>query len=1002
MIKGEVDTADMDKIAAVYCGERTSAIDAPLTEKRGAEFGGPAGGIHACTRGYCIYPQSTDNKCVAFEGSLLRHVESIWQLEGSVCTYFSTQDCASGSALITIDSSVGDYTPYLGPLQEELAGFYCSVIPTSSARSVPVEARAVYPGPGVVKACDHFGGSVRCEEARSINDACVTLSFAGNIDKVLQFKGAICLYFENRNCARTGTMVTVDSIKKDYYLSLAGNWGKRMKAFECKLSPNGHGYNQGPGSPGGSNEKYANDIVAFQESAIISLQARGEEHSATIESRSGKPGLIKTCRDYDGGEGCVWQKSPANECVQLVKAGHIKSLVQFEGAVCYYFAASDCTGFVWILDSTKGDNYPLLENDAGKKMSPFRCKPGRKSLKNEEGPEGPGGKQLLRARADDIAAFQESEITSLEAHDGDPEIDYRGFIRFCKTEVGCASVFALNACRTFEGPYHHGIDRVYQEAGAICKYFKEDCSEPSAAVVIDSRAGLYIGDLGGHGHELEQVLCRLEPWAAKGDEKAGINIIVKTEAPKAEHPAEKRDAIDVATSPTTIDRTSQPGDVTICRGEYFRGVCNIFNAMNRCVALSKEVQRHGRSIKQAKGALCTFYEARNGKYCGKDIGHLIFQGERNKDIEWNIVGPEYADYVTSVECQPFDSALQIPEDVPEVFLDEQDAVQISMEKRDVVAGPHAASTQELEPGYIAVCTKKDLIDCGGFRTMDRCTELSKTDGTRKNVSFLQQGKGATCYYYADEQDHSTVRLKLDSPLWDLTWEKVPQADSESITRVCCSPLPYQKVGAPAEQPGNSASSLMPRSNVHVQRELGNPGDVKSCVRGVWKFCQRLEAMGQCRQMTYSTSLPANQIWQAAGAICDYYSIAESGCHGDRYSLVTTKSEWTVDTDNWPFLPRWVQCFVPNSAEAHKAMQIDGAEVHSPEDTPTSSLSQRDMWTGWVRVNSQEELSGKSQDLNIGTDVEACGHLVESVLWNVQSIYQWEGKRRLREFIRIKH
>jgi hypothetical protein len=150
-------------------------------------------------------------------------------------------------------------------------------------------------------------------------------------------------------------------------------------------------------------------------------------------------------------------------------------------------------------------------------------------------------------------------------------------------------------------------------------------------------------------------------------------------------------------------------------------------------------------------------------------------------------------------------------------------------------------------------------------------------------------------------------------------------------------------------------------------------------------------MGQCREMTYSTRLPANQIWQAAGAICDYYSITESGCHGDRYALVTTKGEWTVDTDSWPFLPGWVQCFLPKSAEAHEAMQTDGTEVHSPEDTPTSTLSLREKWTGWVRVNSQEELSGKSQDLYIGTNIEACGHLIESVNGHVESIYQWEGK-----------
>lgn len=566
-----------------------------------------------------------------------------------------------------------------------------------------------------------------------------------------------------------------------------------------------------------------------------------------------------------------------------------------------------------------------------------------------------------------------------------------------------------------------------------------------------------------------------------------------TEPRKSIHEISQGGANALKTTRTSATTLSSPGDIAICSKDFFYGDCTYFNALgNVCVILPKEIQRHARSIHQAKGAICTYHAVYNGKYCGEDIGYLIQQGEHDKDTVLNLVAPTYSDYITSVTCRRIDSAAMETPELTEVFLEKRDDatfgavseilgtpgavkaftaerfqgnynlvnamntcvaltqgrtwkharsiiqyqgglctyytdehgcssprmiagtpfhdeempildpfvadfithircepygatqaafVQFVGEtegKRDAVDGPHSAAYDEHTPGSVEICTNDDLKgSCASFETLNKCTELSET---RKAVHSLRQGLGATCEYHADAQNRSTVHFKLDSPLWESYWPKVPQVDAESIARVCCVPFTYKDPNPkpPTEQTKESRSS----KTSDAMQSAPSSGLVlvsaQESLAGSTQLVSTVNDDNNCAPLHNQFFWHLYSLRQYKGAVCTYW---QYNCGNLSHE---NKPLFTVDSRNgdivYDKIPEgygenrhkvsYIRCNRYSAATSDSAESWQDASPDTRELSSTSSsgstLACRAKYTGWVRVTSQEQYTGKLQDMEVET------------------------------------
>jgi hypothetical protein len=847
----------------------------------------------------------------------------------------------------------------------KIAAVYCGdrdadVDATRSKRGDDTQLLAP-PSLGNITICQVNGNGV-CETLVA-QDECVPFSeeFSHNIRKIHQDARLYCKYYDS-SCDRISPILTFDSRDKAKDLKLPQELWNSLGSVRCR------------------SRFWADDA--------------GDQAAAVVESRTDAivakyPGQARLCYQRpSGGQDCWLPRAHAN-CIAMV-GGWYKGVdfiaPQFAGAVCYYYSTPNCrpdTMFMYI-DTTDGDRYPYLgfDRELGHQIAGMQCRitgPGdKRSLA--------GGPHTFKGLHAPAAAPLSPRVEKAQAPG-----DYRGHIMFCKNEYSCSNVFALNACQTFSRPFHHSLDSVWQDQGAVCKYFRWDCSEVTPVVTVDTREGNYNGNLDGFGHDIGQVLCRSGDWGVKdrGELRITANATASVPAPK------KHDTIEVASrtvirddaaSESVSDMVPRPGDVNACHAERHQGNCDYVNAMHVCIAFTEgRAWNFTRSIIQYQGALCTYYSGEHD--CS---GEVMIAASPNEDMYLPIVDPYVANYLTHVKCEPYGSKeaafVHTINDHGDIAPQQED----TKAKRDIDDTTTGTVSGTLaRPGDVKACSSADFQgNCDYFNAMNSCVALSKS-GAWKNIQSLVQYAGAACEYYEGDSGcpDGTARLGIGAPREDY---KIPNLDINltEITHVQCKP--YGKMEhaivrfmSPSSLPVGE-KRLIPGISTNSVNDDPKPGHVGVCTEDYFNgYCGGFDTLDKCTALSQEdgTWKSVHSFYQNQGATCFYYS-NEHGC---------SDVQLRIDSPLWDFEWEMVPDALANSmTHVRCTTYIDDAASRrvSRDDTPSTSAYDKPSRPGDVKVCSLPDFQGNCEYVNAMDTCTAFSQ--DGASGNVQSLVQYAG------------
>ncbi|KAF2819843.1 hypothetical protein CC86DRAFT_471920 [Ophiobolus disseminans] len=533
------------------------------------------------------------NRCFTLDSPLYKNIHS-YHVTDMVCNFMGTDKCDENT-LVTTDARGADVWGYVDPagaekFSDKITSVYCgdralvSGATTDAGLNRREEDNNLYAlgGAGETNIC--MGTDIMCVTL-SANGACVTIPgpIAQSVRSIHQSPGAVCKYY-NKDCQRE--LISVNSKSGWMNMWVTFDVGDHISTVEC-------------------NGGWLTDTEN------TALEAR------TNDIASSWPGHVHATTKFNGSPGSVGMDA-LGHCHRFPDGFGMNTdaIMQSEGAYCTYYSTFYCAwgSVVLRVDSRRSDTYPYLgpASVIGHQIAGVHCiVPGRGSQTGVTTyPASPTSEEESRSFSGERrAADLQTSSTALGAMDTSMGTDYSGYIMFCKHPFGCSNFVALNACREFEKQFNHGLDTVWQEKGAVCKYFRFDCSEVKPVFVVDSRNGNYNGDLDGYGHDVGLVLCRTD-WPNE-QRSSGPNTIVVDAANSAVKP-KRRSTIDgISTRSENVEAPAldhPPGEVTVCSEPDWLGVCDTFNAMGRCIAIPQETTwRHVRSIVQAKGAFCGYY-----------------------------------------------------------------------------------------------------------------------------------------------------------------------------------------------------------------------------------------------------------------------------------------------------------------------------------------------------------------------------------------------------------
>jgi hypothetical protein len=288
-----------------------------------------------------------------------------------------------------------------------------------------------FPNPGDLFLCsqDNFKGTCTYENAQG---KCRAVGKAAK-KSVIQYKGAICTYHNGDDCSNE--IFSLDSMNGDYTRATLPSNYQSFGSFRC--APQHWQAN-------------TSEVVAKSQTGV------------TFPN----PGDLFICKDENFLGGCTYENA-WNRCRDV--PGTHKSMIQYNGAMCTYFAGGDCSKYnrLYLMYSISGrktmDHLPEHMHSFGS----FYCEPQHEWNSNTD------------AKTDtDVAARSETGVA----------IPTPGDLFICKEENyqgGCVYENAMNKCRNIPGSHKSQI----QYKGARCKFYSQDSCKGNTLFTWESGLG---------------------------------------------------------------------------------------------------------------------------------------------------------------------------------------------------------------------------------------------------------------------------------------------------------------------------------------------------------------------------------------------------------------------------------------------------------------------------------------------------------------------------------
>ncbi|KAH7390685.1 hypothetical protein BKA66DRAFT_42204 [Pyrenochaeta sp. MPI-SDFR-AT-0127] len=219
------------------------------------------------------------------------------------------------------------------------------------------------------------------------------------------------------------------------------------------------------------------------------------------------------------------------------------------------------------------------------------------------------------------------------------------------------------------------------------------------------------------------------------------------------------DAVNIA----NISAVAAPGDTVICENTLDNGHCELLHAQDRCVTLGQKLSHKVRTIHQAAGSVCKYFES--DCFAPHPV---ISVNSRNKPVSVTLekdVGTKIGLVLcgndwTTAELQPNSASIQA----------------------------HDISTSSSSPGFIYVC--KSSLVCLPLQAFNQCLKLPASYYHR--VDTIWQKKGLVCKYFRSFLKPSCVEkwpvVIIDSRGKDIQWNTT--GIGNNIGSVLCKESPW--------------------------------------------------------------------------------------------------------------------------------------------------------------------------------------------------------------------
>jgi hypothetical protein len=638
-------------------------------------------------------------RCIKLEPPVYKNLHSYGVVD-QVCHFLDDDNCNS-NGVFDVDArgtevwgriDVGGVGGRAGRVRSVLCE-YLQVANTPQANTASTKRDghthlSAITGPGETIVCENTLESGRCETL-SANSACVPIpaGLAHNIRSIYQAAGSICKYYDG-TCDVSTPVLSLNSHREPKFLPLDRSVGDRISLVKCQDQ-----WLVAEIENGSASVKARADAKASE-----SLQFNNEDNHVRTEGRSVRnvkqdtaescgatpcddPRYIKP--DYStssgnlyfcGGHGfgsdpsanchrsCVGPNAQ-NNCwaMDVSEVALVDYVFQFKGTICKYFQ-KDCsdTWPVLIIDSRSRDIPPYRFKEQNIYVSQVLCSSNWATADLAIGSDtivyngttstislpGKTKANYLASRDGTDASMQfikEEVPTSID--------DYApGDVSLCSMPVFtgiCDAINAMDRCVSLPlTSTWQNVHSIIQSKGAVCGYFSGEHGCDNVHMIIDSRKGT--GSVGSldDSVKITRVHC-IMPQSSEGHQDI-ISLLSRAMALETRNDsnsvAPTQSANEVAPPLTVAD--DLPGSITVCSEEMFQGSCQTFNAIDLCVALPQDsTWRHVRSIVQAAGAICRYYEDQHDCADVREKHDTTMNGHSNGRVVPDPVG------ITRVRCE---------------------------------------------------------------------------------------------------------------------------------------------------------------------------------------------------------------------------------------------------------------------------------------------------------------------------------------------------------------
>ncbi|CAO2654295.1 Nn.00g110280.m01.CDS01 [Neocucurbitaria sp. VM-36] len=407
-------------------------------------------------------------------------------------------------------------------------------------------------------------------------------------------------------------------------------------------------------------------------------------------------------------------------------------------------------------------------------------------------------------------------------------------------EIGgvCGSVTALNRCQDFSNALAGRVRYLSQLKGAVCYYYpQKGCSTGQRSLEIDSRQWKYASNIAENvGKQLVSVHC-FQPKLADTVEGAfgSTEHQARSATPATVTVNEEPIPVDLA----DISALAAPGDTIICRSTLNDGSCEVVHAQDRCVTIGNEVSHKVRSIYQAAGSVCKYFESDcSARYS------VVSANSRSKPLFVQLdenVGRRIGLVLCRNNWPP--SAKLDPGSTP-----------VDTPSSDVViwTSDYTKSVRSealVEPLYIC-----DHENQGGRCTFYRSPGCTNNPFTPNFIQSLRIMDGYQCAFYHE----SNCQANGSPPNYEQAkgGDKIMNTVPYQILSMSCYPSPLLS--------GEEAAPAV------VARHGEGPGDSRICDVAYFQWCKdNVNAMNRCSSFDPTAGGP-NSLIQFQGAFCKWY------------------------------------------------------------------------------------------------------------------------------------